>query len=195
MAGLYSVDKSTEQSVMNGIPVPVESPTDMVADVACLGAVCLAVWGWALGRLLNIVGPRETESTPRWLSHVQPSLIALATSAPAAYYLFWLLTTPPAVISAVGVTRDAGPLNDTPTTIRWSEVTSIECTYPLWRRVPRRFELSVQSGTAKIWIGRMTRVQAEKVLKELQAHVPTSVIHDCPAWTEVPPLRSTERHF
>lgn len=180
---------------MDPITVPVASPTDMVVDAAGLGVVCLALWWWALGRLLNILGPREMDNTSsRWRA-VESSLIALAISAPAAYYLFWLLATPPAVISAVGVTRDAGPLNDTPTAIRWSEVTSIQCTYPLWRRVPRRYELSVQSETANVWIGRMTRLRAETLLKELRAHVPSGVIQDCPAWTEALPFGSTERQF
>lgn len=177
---------------MNPVSVPVLSPTDMVVEVATLGLVCLGLWWWALGRLLNILEPRETENTASRLSRLESSLIALVISAPAAYYLFWLLATPPAVISATGVSRDAGLLDRAPASISWSDVTSIQCTFPLWRRFPRRFDLSLEAGSTKLWIGRMARGQAEKLLQELKKHVPAGVVHNCPAWTEVP-FGSTDR--
>jgi hypothetical protein len=161
-------------------------------DVAILGCVCLGLWCWALSRLINLLGPPETERAPgRWID-VRYSLLALAISPPIAYYLFWLLTTPPAVVSAVGVTREPGPPDYTPTAIRWSDVTAIRCTYPVLRRRPRRNELTVQSGMANVWIGRMTRVRAEELLEKLHAYVPPGVIQACPEWTEFPPLRSTK---
>jgi hypothetical protein len=157
---------------MNPIVVPVASLTDIVVDVTGLGLVCIALWCWALPRIAS--GRRRD---------VAPSLVALAISAPVAYYLLWLLTTPPAVISGAGVTGGAGPPYYTPTTIRWNNVRSVRCIYTVWRRWGG-FGVSVQSGLTALWVGRMSRVHAEELLEAMQAYAPPGTVEGCPAWSD-----------
>jgi len=183
-----------DQTVMSPITIPVLSSTDMVVEAAVLGLVCFALWSWALPRLcwycLSILRPSQMGTAADGRTGVESGLLALTISAPAAYYVLWLLTTPPTVISAAGVTGGAGPPYYRPTSIRWSDVTSIRCSDIFWMRPRPRFGLSVESGSAEIWIGRMSRFRAEELLEAMQAHAPAGAVHGCPAWSEFP-FRST----
>src|SRR5262245_1619516 len=115
---------------MGTITVPLLSPTDMVTETAVLGLVCVALWLWAIPRLLGASLLREADATAnRSMTDIWRSLLALGISAPVAYYLLWLLTTPPTIISAAGVVGGGGPPYYRPTTIKWSDVTSLQCTY------------------------------------------------------------------
>ena len=154
--------------------------------------MCIGLWCWAMPRLFRLSWLRHRDarvdrSTDAWLS-----LLALGISAPVAYYLLWLLTTPPTIISAAGVTGGAGPPYYRPTTIHWSDVTSLRCTYIYWRRPRPRYGLSIQSPSNEIWIGRMSRFRAEQLLEVMQAHVPTGAVEACPEWSQFPWPGSTK---
>ena len=171
---------------MTEITVPILQPTDMVVEAAVLGLICVAFWWRAVPQLVGLLLPSETDAAAGPSTDPWQGLLALGISAPIAYYLLWLLTTPPTVISPTGVTGGAGPPYYTPTTIHWNDVTTLRCTYSFWRRPRPRFALSIQSKSERIWIGRMSRFQADKLMEVMQPHVSNRAVEACPEWTNFP---------